>query len=304
MPTARRRTTPSASVVRRRDRTDEVEDETEEVRRTPRPEDYDDDTEPEPVVADDDTEEEPAPRPRRRQPVAEDEEEEPAPRKRRAEVDDDDDEPAPAAKKTGLPPGVRVGDEGVAKTMASRGSGADRVRLDKEPILIKFLEPENFVNFSQHWVPSGPGQPDRPYICFGLECPICDVGDRPTTTILYNVLEVSDADGPRHKILQIGTRANQALTEVAEDRKTGKPNRMRDYYAVSRSGVKQQSQTNFRPVKGRDLEDDWSEIFTTFGPDDLDDIIAEETEKCLNADYITGNTKKQLQEVAKYLTED
>jgi hypothetical protein len=234
-----------------------------------------------------------------------DEEEEVHPRPKRRDTRDGDTDDEPPRRSDKLPPGLRVGDAGAEETMRASGggSGIQRIALGSEPCLIKFLEPENFANYRQHWVPSGAGQPDRPYVCIGFECPLCDIGDRTSATFMYNVLDMSSSDGPTLKILQIATKANQALREASMDRVTGKPRRDRDFWAVSRSGKGQTSQTNFRPVKLRDLEDDWEEVLDHFDIADLDDIVGKAQDRCFDASIVTVTPKKGLDEVVKFLAE-
>lgn len=224
--------------------------------------------------------------------------------KRRPIWDEDTDEEAPR-RSDKLPPGLRVGDAGAEETMRASGggSGIQRIALSSEPCLIKFLESENFANYRQHWIPAGAGQPDRPYVCIGFECPLCDIGDRTSATFMYNVLDMSASDGPTLKILQIATKANQALREASMDKVTGKPRRDRDFWAVSRSGKGQTSQTNFRPVKLRDLEDDWEEVLEHFDIADLDTVIGKAQDKCFDTSIVTVTPKKALDEVVKYLAE-
>jgi len=230
----------------------------------------------------------------------EEEEEDSAPRKRSL------------ARRTGkgaagkLPPGVSTGWAGAEAIAKAGGGNAPRLALTAAHELIKFLEPEPFMAFRQHWAPSGPGQSERPYPCPMPKdvCPFCDFGINGTSTFGFNILHLSDPAGPSVKILQIGIKAEKALLEACADKSTGAPRLERDFFAVNRSGKGQQSQTNFRPVKLRDLEEDWPEVLEQFDVEELPEIIEDAKKQCFDTSIIPTYTTKQLREVARYLVEE
>jgi hypothetical protein len=282
--------------------------------------------EPEETPEDDDEvepEEEPAPKRRRPAPEPEedDDEPEPAPKRRRRpepeeepEEDDPEDEPAPkrrvkgkaaGAKKGGLPQGVRTGWGGAEETLKAGGQSANRIELKGEPELVKFLEEAPFISCRQHWVSTEAGQGNRPYLCPGKSsCPLCDLGDFASPMYGFNVLHLSNGDFPAVKTLQIGSKAYQALKETATNKTTGKIEVQKGYFAVSKTGKGQKAQTNFIPVKERDLDDDWSEIFEYFEADDLAAIIEESLEDAYGPDIIKPTPMRQLEEIARYLSDD
>lgn len=271
------------------------------ARRRPVEEPEDDESEDE----DDEPEAEPAPR---RRTVAKK-------RVRRPETDadgtgdDEEEDGAPVRRRRArgsktLPPGLRTGVAGVEEVRKMGGGGASRLSLTTEPVLIKILESEPFVSFRQHWASQGGGGADRPYTCIGKDCPLCDLGDNASQTVALNVLELSASQGPENKILQMGIKAWKALQEVATDKRTEKLRLQRDFFSVLKSGRGNQTQTNFRPVKERDLVDDWPELLDNFAIDELPDIIAEAKEKVFDPTIIQVSTRKQLNEVAAYLAED
>ena len=272
-------------VTRRRDRAraEEVDDEDDEI----------DATESRPAVK----RRRPAPEPE----VAEDDD----------EADDEEERPAPKAKRTRSadkpPPGIHVGLEG-AESVAKSGAGSfSRLTLSREPELIKVLQNGPFVSYKQHWVRSGGNQGDRPYTCPETDdCPLCAVGDRsPSKVFIFNVLHLSTDDGePKNKVLQIGITAYNSFKSTATPRGKDKPDFERDYWAVSRSGKGKQSQTNFNPVKERDLTEDWGEIFEGFKADELEDIVAESMDHLFDYTIIPVHSNKVLRDVARTLTED
>ena len=158
------------------------------------------------------------------------------------------------------------------------------------------------VSFRQHWVPQGGNQSDRPHTCIGADCPLCEMGDRSTAALRINILDMSSSSGPK-KILQIGIRAWNALKEAATSKKTGKIDLEKDFFTVSRSGSGNKSQTNFRPVKLRDIEEEWDEILENFDLADLDDIIEEAKEQNLGWEAVEYDSRRKLDEVAKYLSD-
>jgi hypothetical protein len=223
------------------------------------------------------------------------------------EEDDDDEEEEEKPRirsrraKGSPPPGIRTGLAGAEQTLKS-GGGFDRVALTNEPELIKILKPESILSYRQHWV-STDGK-DRPYTCLGSDCPLCDMGDPSTATYGLNVLHLSGGDRPKVKLLQIGTRAFQALKEAATDKRTNKIRMDKDFWAVQRSGKRQQTQTNFRPVKERDIEEDWAEVLEFFDLDELPELIEKAERNLYDWSIIQVSTKKQLREIAGYLSEE
>jgi hypothetical protein len=315
----RRRTAAKTTTRRRRPapvEDEEDEDEEEEPppvrkkrRPAPEPEDEEDEEEDE-----DEEDEEPPPPRRKRKPAPavdeeeDEEEEEPAPRKRAPA------KKAAARKKAApkLPPGIRAGMAGVEATAKDGGGGEGRITLDKTPILVKILEPEPLVSFRQHWLSQGKGQGDRAYTCMGKAvCPVCKLGDRASLAVIINVLNLSAEGEPKNEYLQIGKRAYDSLIEQATDAK-GTIRLEKDLWSVNKTGKGTSSQTNVRPVKVRDIQDDWEEVLENFESEDeadiiaeLDEIIAEAKENLFEiSGVVQTSTLKQLRDVSKYLADD
>lgn len=330
------RTKAADPVRRRRDRAAEVDEDEEEdddvdatgrpararkatkatKKRRPAPvveEDEDEDEEDLEDEEDDDEEEEDEepPPPRRKKAAATKKaaRRRPAPVDEDDEDDDEDEEPAPRRRSTKSrrggpkpPPGIRVGAKGAEETTKSAGGAQNRLTLTKDPQLIKALEKEPFASYRQHWVGSGQGS-DRPYTCIGTDCPLCASGDNSSATYAFNVLLFSEDEEPKNKILQVGVKAYKAFQDTATG-KDGKVRYDKDFWAISRSGKGNEVQTNFRPLKQRDLDEDWVEIYDQFEPEEMDEIIAEATENVFDYTVIQASTLKQLKEVAKYLADD
>jgi hypothetical protein len=316
----RRRTSAKSTTRRRRpEPVDEEEDDDEDEeepppvrkKRRPAPEPEEDDED------DEDEEEEPPPprRKKRRAPVEEDDDDD--------EDDEDDDEPprrsrAAAAKKTSsrtrttksrtnkLPPGIRTGVAGVEATAAAGGGGEGRIKLTKTPILVKIIEKEPLMSFRQHWLSQGKGQGDRGYVCIGKpECPACKYGDRAALSVIINVLNFSVEGEPQNMYLQIGKRAWDSLSEQATDAK-GVLRLEKGLWSFNKTGTGTSSQTNVKPVKERDVEEDWPEVVD----EDVDfeaelpELVKEAKKNLFGTDIVQTHTKKQLAEVSKYMADD
>lgn len=263
-----------------------------------------------PEEDEDDEDAEPAPRRRRTTRAA------PAARTRRPAAEDDDEDEEPPARRRGtrgrsrqtvvLPAGVKTGMAGADEISKSSGGANIRLPLSNEPELIKVLQTAPFASYKQHWANSGQqGQANRPYTCMGPpDCPLCAAGDQPSSTFAINVLWLSAPNFPENRVLQIGIKAWNALKDVATDKTTDKVRLTNGFFAVVRSGKGTNAQTNFRPVKERDIEDDWDEILENFDMDELDDLIAEAKESAFLPTIVQKSTRRQLLDVAKYMSTD
>jgi hypothetical protein len=116
---------------------------------------------------------------------------------------------------------------------------------------------------------------------------------------------------PKNEYLQIGKRAYDSLIEQATDAK-GTIRLEKDLWSVNKTGKGTSSQTNVRPVKVRDIQDDWEEVLENFESEDeadiiaeLDEIIAEAKENLFEiSGVVQTSTLKQLRDVSKYLADD
>lgn len=230
-----------------------------------------------------------------------DEDEEEVPQRRRPA-----NRPTVAAKKGTPPPGVRVGLSGAEVTRKSASGGIDRLTLSSEPELFKVLgnDPdEPFASFRQHWVSTG-REGNRPYVCIGQGCPLCELGDSGSATYLFNILHLSGGTAPTNKCLEIRGRTYTAFKEIAASRTTGKVQFDKDFWALSKTGAKANTQYNFQPVKPRDIKDDWSDVLEYFDLADMNAIIAKAKKKLYDYKVIRTHTKKELRDIARYLADD
>lgn len=242
---------------------------------------------------DDEVEEEP----RKKKSRAADDKEKPRKSKRavsRRDDDDDDDDDQPRRPKGS----VRKGWKGHQENKAKGGDFPEELKIDGNPTLVKFLEDEPFVSYRQHWVDNPPnGIRKKSWTCLEDDCPLCDLGDRPRTLTSFNVLHISTGGTPENKILTLGNKAVGQLEGFASDDKTGPLTRL--YWAISKSGKNQSTAYNFRPVKERDLEEDWE-----VDPADLEDLIEEAEERLYDDSAVQVPTKKQMKEIAQGLVDD
>lgn len=169
---------------------------------------------------------------------------------------DDDDDDAPSFTAAPIAGGWTAGQ----KTMDAGSPFAKSLKLDSNVQVIKFLEDAPYANYSRHWVdrmtPQGPKT--RAYACLttlGRECPLCKIGDRPTPVSSFNVVLVGDNGECLLKSFDVGVKLFQVLKAFANDPKIAPLTK--GYFAVSKSGSKQQSQTNVIPIGRRALDEDY-----------------------------------------------
>lgn len=272
---------------RRRPRDEEPEDEERPAKRKRRPRDEDDDEDDEP------------PKRRRRARSEDADEEEERPRKSRRRARDDDDEDEDDDERPKRPVGsVRKGWKGHKENKEKGGDYPDELKVTNQPELVKFLQDEPFVSYRQHWVDNPPnGIRKKSWTCLEDKCPLCDLGDRPRTLTSFNVLHISTGADPENKILVLGNKAVGQLEGFASDPKTGPLDRL--YWAISKSGKNQQTAYNFRPVKERDLEEDWD-----IEPEEVEEFIEDAMDRLYDHTSVQVPSRKQLKEIASGLTDD
>ena len=182
---------------------------------------------------------------------------------------------------------VQVGWAAAKKVAAAASTTyATDFRFEEEVQLIKFLSNEPMA-FSQHWV-ERTGK--RSFICNGTpKCPLCRRGNRAESKFAFSVVSLS-ADEPQVQLMTVGVRLYGQLEKLDSDPKTGPLDRL--YWAVSKSGAGQKTSYSIRPVKDRDLGDDW----------DIDAAAAVELLgkfKPLGADALRIASDDELREIAR-----
>lgn len=246
------------------------------------------------------------------EPVEEVEEETAPVTRRRRRRDEDDVEATPRRRhRRDEEPAEETGDEesdeesavipisrgrkAIKKQSANEGGGASAFfRWDEEAQLVKFLESEPW-SYQQHWV-TREGKQSFP--CLGKGCPLCDIGIKQTTKVVYTILNLTPAKGDDFltQTLEVGVTLEETLATFDRDKKVGPLDRL--YWSLSRSegarssGSMRKYNYAIAPVKDRDLEEDW-EL-------DLDDVEAavDEAEIPEPEEVLGKWTRSMLQEIA------
>jgi hypothetical protein len=96
-------------------------------------------------------------------------------------------------------------------------------------------------------------------------CPICANGDKPQAKFCFNIVDFTDPENPINSVLIVGFKLSNVLEKMAKDKRTAPLNREDLYFAVHKTGGEGSRgrrggtvQTNFNPVKERDLEEDFN----------------------------------------------
>lgn len=125
-------------------------------------------------------------------------------------------------------------------------------------------------------------------------CPLCDdLGDKPSTKVGFNVIDMTNPDNPEAAIWIVGQQVADQLRNFGKDEKTGPLDREDYYYAVVKTGKgKGKVRTTIRPIKARDLLEDW----------DTEPLTAEELdefyEQRYDEDAAEYHTPDELAEIA------
>jgi hypothetical protein len=59
---------------------------------------------------------------------------------------------------------------------------------------------EPFARIFRHWIG------ERPYVCLGANCPLCDVGDAPEAAVLFSNTISGPEDGRAQEVAEIESR--------------------------------------------------------------------------------------------------
>jgi hypothetical protein len=170
---------------------------------------------------------------------------------------------------------------------------ADNLKIvDNTDMLIKILDEEPVASYAEHWLTID--EKRRSYVCLGDDCPMCNkLGDRPSVKVCFNVADM-EANPPVVKLWSAGTQVGDILEKFAENPKTSPLNRDDLYWTILRTKKNDRYTTSIRPVKARDLDEDFEiEPLTNEELDELEGSMFE-------ADQIyTTKTKAELNKVIK-----
>lgn len=146
------------------------------------------------------------------------------------------------------------------KTMDSASDYAQVLKLESNIQIIKFIDDQPYANYRRHWVDrmTTKGPQKRAYTCLetvGKSCPLCAIADRPQAVSAFNVALIGDDGQVMLKTWDVGARLFNVLKAYANDPKIGPLSR--GYFAVSKTGVKQNTQVNVIPVRESALSEDY-----------------------------------------------
>ena len=120
--------------------------------------------------------------------------------------------------------------------------------------LIKFLDQSGpFANYRQHFL-SNKAEGRRSYVCIGENCPLCiTLDNKPETKRAFTIVNLSAK--PFQRQMLIATPRLYKTLHAGEFSPQGPLTK--NYWALNRTGQKQQTVYNLLSVKGRDLGEDW-----------------------------------------------
>lgn len=133
---------------------------------------------------------------------------------------------------------------------------AQRLKVSEDVQIIKFLDDEPFAAWHQHWIERD-GQ--KSFICIrdldDRGCPICEMGNRPSQRIAFNVALLATGATPVVRSFEVGPRVVDQLRNLNKAPQTGPLTK--HYWAVSRTGKGATTAYNLQAIRARDLAEEW-----------------------------------------------
>ena len=220
----------------------------------------------------------------------EEEEEEARPRLRRHQ----DQQPERGSRRGEDDDDLRVGTvnkgwSGVATVKANAPTQFTQYyRVPDDEQIILFLEDGPYASFLMHWADWMAKGKRKSYVCLRPdECPICELGEDPQARIRFNILNMA-TEPPKHETFECGITVAETLDKYTQDDSLGG-----SYFAVQMTGKKNNRRTQLRPIKVRDLKEDWRvEPLTK-------DEIAAFDKKLWDEDSVSKSTRAELEAVAE-----
>jgi predicted DNA-binding WGR domain protein len=142
-----------------------------------------------------------------------------------------------------------------AQTKAKSFNSDDQLKVEDEPILVKFLEPHPFDTYFQHWVQRGKGK-KRSWTCPDEEsCPLCAMEHPVRNLALFNVVLI---DGATHtlKYWQAGKNAGDQIEEFANSKRYSPIDDDDLYFEVIRKEADFGYKYTLNPLRASELEDE------------------------------------------------
>lgn len=223
-----------------------------------------------------------------------DDEDDEAPRSRARSRRGDDDEDDRPRRERGTSSVVGKGWAGVSKVKT--GDYTNRWDVPEKPTLIKFLEPEPFTVYAEHFIEDLPKGTKKSYICLGDDCPLCDsLGDRAASYAGFNILDLSDPDNPKVEFLRAPIGLAKDIQTFADDKRSKPINRVDVYFTLYRKREKG-ARYQLALVKARDVEEDFD--FEPFNEAELEEF---ETDLITEEQVVFIDTRKRLRDVVDLL---
>jgi len=165
---------------------------------------------------------------------------------------------------------------------------------DGEYQIVKFLDQNGpFAVYKQHFLQQKT-EGKRSYISLGANDPLTTrLGSKPEEKRAFSIVNFSLPEGPQRQKLIATPRLWKSL-HAAHFSPQGPL--IKNYWALTRTGIKQTTAYNIVPVKGRDLVDDWN---IPFSEQEADALVA--TFAPFTKDDVKIPTWEELEEVARSL---
>ena len=234
----------------------------------------------------------------RSRPAEESEAEEEAPRRRLRR-----EEPPSTIRSSRPHPSEQEEDDDAGLAVAKGWSGYRRTKanapsqftklfkvIDDEQIIM-FLEDGPYASFLQHWCDwVGRGQ-RQSYVCLQEDCPLDEVDPKPSARVRFNVLDCN-GDTPILVTFECGVSVTDSLDKYSKD----EPLAGR-YFAVQMTGSKNNRRTQIRPIKVRDLKEDWD--FEPLSEKDIEKF----DDKLWDSTALEVDSRSELRKVADAFNE-
>lgn len=168
---------------------------------------------------------------------------------------------------------------------------AQRLKVEEQPVIVKFLEDEPYTSFRMHWVER---QGQKSFTCLsGIHaqgCPLCDAGHRASARFAFNVALITGDSDAIVRSYEVGPRVIDSLKNFHQDPRQGPLSK--HYWAISRSGKGPTAQTNHQLVRERDLTEDWE--MSPLSDSAIDDL----KRQCYDESIVPIPQRKTLADIA------
>ncbi|GAA2322069.1 hypothetical protein GCM10010149_88990 [Nonomuraea roseoviolacea subsp. roseoviolacea] len=213
---------------------------------------------------------------------------------RRSSAREDDRRPAGRANtRSTTKRNAEGGWDALKKAKSSEGY-SENLKIGQDEVVIKFLEPEPYVVYKQHWLQENDGR--KSFSCLEEDCPLCDtLGDKPRNQVLFNVIDLSDPQKPAVKTWAMGIRLAEKIEVLSSKPRTSPIDREDLYWAVSKSGKGTKTEYNLEPLKADDLED-WD--VEPLDPEEIEEL----REQGAGPDSVRWDSREDLEEIADDLS--